>query len=1114
MKRSKLQRIVALLLTVVMLMGTLTITTSVSADDEDTTDETEETDDGTDDSTTTSTSSHTSLQELSDTLNAESYAEYQEDYDYSTDKRATQSVTILAAEAVVEDETDAETEVYTDYNGVSGDSLYIGDTGTVTWTVNIPETGFYAMKIIYYPIDNKDNSIERMLYINGAVPFSEARYLAMTRIYVNEYSVDEDGNYVFDTDINGNDIRPSSTTSPKWCTYTLMDSNGYYADALELYFEEGENTIALEAVREPVVIYSITLYPYEDLPTYDEVEAEYAANGYTEATSSVRIDAEFTTATSHITIYPIYDRTSAITDPQDPVLIKLNTIGDEHWETAGQWIEYEIEVPEDGLYTIAMRFKQSELSGLFTSRRLYIDGEIPFEECNYLRFEYSNNWQSKALGVNAEGDEPYQFYLTAGTHTLRFEVTLGELGSIVRQVSETLDVINDCYLSILKLTGASPDSYRDYGFSRTIPDTLVNLVKEGRNLQDVIDRLETLNGGASENTATLSEIQRLVEKMGSDEDEIASNLSLLKTYIGSLGTWINTVVSQPLEIDYIMVQPASAELPQAEAGFFEAVWFEIRSFVGSFYTDYNSLGSTVEVDESNSVEVWVVTGRDQANIIRTLIDNTFTPYSNISVNLKLVAGGTLLPSILAGVGPDVSLFTGDGDVINYAIRGALQGMNDKLCKSCAEHGVETLKYVDGGDTTCDVCGASGEDNWELYFDTFDEVTARFSESATVPLTLYGETFAIPETQTFPMLFYRKDVLVDLGLEVPETWDDLLSLIPVLQYNNMDVGLTSDYLTYLYQMGGELYADNGTRVNLDSNLALEAFEMMCNMFTMYSLPYSYDFANRFRTGEMPVAVAAYTSYNQLTVFATEISGLWEFTTIPGMLQEDGSVNYTAVSTVVGVVMIKGSENKENAWAFIDWYTDTDFQSSYSNELVALLGSAGMNPTANIEALETLSWTKSEYAALYDQFSHLTAVPNYPGSYIISRYTNFAFLSAYNDGASPSNSLLGYVNTINKEFTRKREEFGLETLEVGQTLAEKRVDQALEVIDDLSSNDKTTYQILIDEFETACDNALSGNATQEDYDALLTAAENLKEASSLFDDVYTYASEAVTALESYV
>ncbi|MCD7712952.1 MAG: extracellular solute-binding protein, partial [Firmicutes bacterium] len=408
----------------------------------------------------------------------------------------------------------------------------------------------------------------------------------------------------------------------------------------------------------------------------------------------------------------------------------------------------------------------------------------------------------------------------------------------------------------------------------------------------------------------------------------------------------------------------------------------------------------------------------------------------------------------------------------------------------------------------------GEDNWELYFDTFDEITARFSESATVPLTLYGETFAIPETQTFPMLFYRKDVLVDLGLEVPETWDDLLSLIPVLQYNNMDVGLTSDYLTYLYQMGGELYADNGMRVNLDSNLALEAFEMMCNMFTMYSLPYSYDFANRFRTGEMPVAVAAYTSYNQLTVFATEISGLWEFTTIPGMEQEDGSVNYTAVSTVVGVVMIKGSENKKNAWAFIDWYTDTDFQSSYSNELVALLGSAGMNPTANIEALETLSWTKSEYAVLYDQFSHLTAVPNYPGSYIISRYTNFAFLSAYNDGASPSHSLLGYVHTINKEFPRKREEFGLETLEVGQTLAEKRVDQALEVIDDLSSNDKTTYQILIDEFETACDNALSGNATQEDYDALLTAAENLKEASSLFDDVYTYASEAVTALESYV
>ncbi len=1064
-------------------------------------------------SETESTSSRKQLAEISAALNAITYLEYCNKHTDAV--RATKEVTVDAS-VFNKEMTDAAVEVYTDYEGMKGDSLYVPDSGKVTWNVTVPETGKYAIEVVYYPISNKANSIERMFYINDEVPFSEARYLALTKIWRNEYEKDEDGNNVFLSDINGNDIRPETYEDPEWVTTSFIDSNGYYSDPFEFYFEEGENTIALEAVREPVVIKSIRLYPYEELLTYEEVKAQYAANGYKEAVADpIKVDAEFTSATSHQTIYPIYDRTSAITDPQDPVLIKLNTIGSDKWQQVGQWIEYDIEVPADGLYTIAARFKQSELSGMYVSRRLYIDGEIPFEECNYLQFAYSNSWQSKRFGEDEEGDEPYQFYLTKGKHTIRLEVTLGELGTIVRDVSDTLEVINDAYLSILKLTGTNPDSYRDYGFSRVIPGTIKDLVLEARNLETIINQLESMNGVAGENTATLSEVQRLIEKMASDEDEIASNLSNLKSYVGTLGTWINTVTSQPLEIDYLCVQPASAELPKAEAGFFKAIWFEIRSFIGSFYTDYNSLGSTVEVDETNSVDVWVVTGRDQAQIIRNLIDNNFTPKSGVAVNLKLVAGGTLLPSVLAGVGPDVSLFTGDGDVINYAIRGALQGLNDKLCKNCKEHGKETLKYVDGGDYHCDECGADGADNWEIFFDTFEEVTARFSDAATIPLTLYGETFAIPETQTFPMLFYRKDILSDLGLEVPETWDDVLAMIPVLQYNNMEVGLTADYLTYLYQMGGELYADNGMRVNLDNNLSLEAFEMMCNMFTMYSLPYSYDFANRFRTGEIPIAISSYTAYNQLVVFATEIAGLWGFTTIPGMPQEDGTINNTAVSSVVGVVIMEGSKHKENAWDFIDWYTDAEFQAAYSNELVAVLGDAGMNPTANIEALEELSWTSEEYNELRTQFDALTAVPNYPGSYIIGRYTDFAFKDAYNNNANPAESLLSYINIINKEFSRKREEFNLETLEIGENLAEKRIRQARELIDDFKDADKEKYANQILELNSAIETALIGTSGATEYAALAAVSASLRNTNEdLFGGVADYIDDAVAALNSYI
>ena len=48
---------------------------------------------------------------------------------------------------------------------------------------------------------------------------------------------------------------------------------------------------------------------------------------------------------------------------------------------------------------------------------------------------------------------------------------------------------------------------------------------------------------------------------------------------------------------------------------------------------------------------------------------------------------------------------------------------------------------------------------------------------------------------------------------------------------------------------------------------------------------------------------------------------------------------------------------------------------------------------------------------------------PGGYIISRYVDFAFMAAYNNGANPTESLLGYIDNINAEITRKRQEFGL-------------------------------------------------------------------------------------------
>ena len=538
-------------------------------------------------------------------------------------------------------------------------------------------------------------------------------------------------------------------------------------------------------------------------------------------------------------------------------------------------------------------------------------------------------------------------------------------------------------MRILELTGATADEYRDYGFTRVMPEVIQDLGLQATVLYQLVDYIEDIGGIKSETTSTLEQAAVLVERMASDETEIAANLSSLKSWVSSLGTWLSDMSSQFLEMDYIEIVPAGTEPKAAEGGFWKSAWFEIKKFAASFVTDYDSFAVEGDKDEV-LLQVWTSSGRDQAQIIKNLIDNGFTAETGTKVQLSLTAGGALLPSILADVGPDVSIDA--TNPIDMAIRGAILPLND--------------------------------------YDTFDEVISRFAESATVPLSLYGTTYAIPVGQSCATLFCRDDILSELGLEVPETWDELMAMVPVLQFNNMEIGMTQDYNVFLYQQGGNYWKNEGMATNLDDYKSLDAFEYMCNLFTQYSLPISYDAQNRFKTGEMPILISDYMLYNSLTIFAPEIAGLWSFYQIPGTLNEEtGEIDHTVMSNISGIIMPMGCKNMEEGWDFMDWYSDKEFQVDFSNEMMALLGPSAKQAVANIEALAELPWSEKEYKTIQTCLNDTAAVEQYPGSYYIGRYTGFAFAAAYNEGADPSDSLLEYIDSINKELSRKRKEFEL-------------------------------------------------------------------------------------------
>ncbi len=953
------------------------------------------------------------------------------------------------------------------------DAIFSPASGTLVWEVTIPASGRYAVEIEYYPLGSNTSAIERMFYIDGKIPFAQARYISLSKIWKYDYQYDDNGNVVFNQDKNGNELKPVGVVAPEWQTVSFTDPDGFYQGAFEFIFNnEGKtdvkHTISLEATREEMYIKSIRLYPCEELPSYADVLEDYKANNYQAASSNAvtMLEAEKPYRVSDTSVFAATDRTSAANSPISASAQLLNVLGSTSYNTIGQWAGYKFTVEEAGLYTISIRCKQERLAGMYTSRTIRMAGGIygdtpivPFAEAYNTRFNYDKSWQIATLG---DGNSVFQFYFEPGIeYELYLDVSLGTLAEIIESVETSLDVINGCYLEILKLTGADPDEYRDYGFTRVMPKTVNNLLKQSKVLDSVSKGLVELSGSSGSHVATLDKVSFLLETMGLHEDKIASNLDDLKSYIGTLGTWLNTSKQQSLAMDYIIVNGSGTTSYEAtvepqynkktykkDASFFEAIWFEVVSFFNSFFINYDEMGVTINQNSSDvttSVEVWLATGRDQATIWRGLIDSEFTSQEigqGIAVNLKLVTANTLLPSVLAKQGPDTYMGLDSGNVINYAIRNAVLPMT---------------KYVEQD----------------------PDILHGFNDATLVPLSMFNDIYGVPETVSFSMMFYRKDILANLGLDVPRTWDELLTSVPVLQSSNMEIGLTRNYNMFLYQAGGDQWTYGGSKyegekyaellandpnfasyfdymqIGYGTNEALEAFKFMCRFYTDYGFPVTFDAANRFRTGEMPLVISdAVGMYNQLTVFATEIRGLWMFTNVPGTEREDGTISDLSIAGVTAVVMLNGVEDAEATWRFIKWQIGAEGQAKYGNSMVSLIGPSAKYNTANMDAIAMMSWTTDEANSLLNQFNKLATVPNYPGAYIIARYLDFAFLNTYNDGMQSEEQLQGYIKTINSEINRKRQEFDLPTQADGTTVDDS-IDAYLQYLKGLSDEELAEY-----------------------------------------------------------
>lgn len=889
------------------------------------------------------------------------------------------------------DVTDDEGKTYNNILEITPDSPDAG------YEVNIEKSGRYNISVSYYLFPEEGSDWTFSLLIDGNAPFDNNENITLPRYWKDDKKSRKNN--------LGDEISPSQISAGIIATKRLFDKSDVSAAPYWVDLEAGVHKLSIGNSSVKAAITDISFIAPEYVPSYEEATTLYKEKGYKNyGGKAVTVQGEKAYLKSSGSLIAKADRSSAKVYPASATNDVLNYIGGTSWQQIGDEITWQVNVPQTGLYQLGFSYIQNTVINGVSYRHLKINGKTPFKEAEKLRFDYGTSWDYTDF-CQSNG-QPYLFALQKGVQTISLSVTLGDNLEVFNRLKELTSNLGDLYIDITIITGESPDVNRDYQLFKRIPDW-------EKRLKSIKSQISELTGVIRKNSGKRgSTIIAAAENVARTVDNMLDNPYTAQVYVKdyyncytTLSSWLFDIRKMPLGIDKIDFYAPKDEKPESDVGFFEALWFGIKRFLFSFIDDYSEL-SDGQGDETRQLKIWVNWGRDQAMVLNNLIEESFGDYAEkelgykVSVKLELV-NASLVKGILSNNAPDLALHQVRSEPVNLAIRGA-------------------------------VCDLSK-------FDGFDEVSNRFGDSALVPYQYNGGTYALPDQQTFFLMFYRKDILKELGLDVPETWDEFLAATAVLQRNNMNsyipyikianentvntgIGSLNLFPSILMQSSGKFYNDELNTCLLDSSKSVEAFKYWIEMYTKYKLPTEADFYNRFRLGTSPIGISSYTLYNTLSQAAPEIDGRWGIALVPGIKDEKtGEINRTVSGGGTGCSVLSVSKNKEAAWVFLKWWTEADTQLEYNNNVEAIIGSTARVPLATKEAFEKLSWKHSDLPVLKAQFEQVREINEVPGSYYVSRAVDQAFWNVVTNGKNVKDVLIEWNAVANDEITRKIDEY---------------------------------------------------------------------------------------------
>ncbi len=872
-------------------------------------------------------------------------------------------------------------------------------TSWVEYTFTVKEDALYTMKLDYHSLDRdgaaSDTRTPVMLAVtvDGAFPYREARAIPFRRMFKDELPPK--------TDRSGNDIRPKPQERKEWIEEPFRDAANAYSEPLLWHFTKGAHTIRL-AGDQPVAIASLTVAPQEPILPY----ADYAASLPADTNlpkETITVEAEAMAAKNDVSILIAVDR-DARSVPSALRKDRFNTVGGAQWGSGGQSISWTFRVPSAGRYRIAMRALQNTASNLSAFRTIAIDGKVPFRELLAYRFPYSASWQG--LQLRDDKRKPYEFSLTEGEHTLTMTATSAPYQPVIIRGERAAGAVREIVVELKALTGNVVDKDRTWKIERDLPELPGRLRAIREELQQMAQLLLATNGRRDNLLQLIETSVKDLDSYLKVPNEIPYYTDQLSAMQEKLGTVRESLLRSALQLDQLYIVPLESPIPKMEAAWYERLRASAVRFLNTF-----SREDKLEHQEEDVLNVWVNRGRDYVNLLQELSDELFTPETGIPVRVSLLPDeNLLLYANAAGMAPDIALGQPQDKSIDFAMRNALLDLSQ--------------------------------------FPDFRETASRFAPGALLPFYYNKGYYALPETQSFKVLFYRKDIMQQLGLRIPDTWEDVYAMMPTLQQNGYNFYVPpNDYVTFMYQNGAEFFDRGGLRTALDSPAAFQGFKQLTDLFNLYDLEKSVpSFYQHFRKGTMPIGVADYNLYVTLSVAAPELTGWWGIAPLPGVKQPDGTVARWSSGGQTAAFIYKSSARKEQAWAFLKWLVSAETQERYGSDLESYYGVGFRWNTANIEAFTHL-WPKQELAVILEQWRWYKELPNLPGSYFIPRELGNAWNRSVLKGVHFRDSLEEAVVNINREMSRKSREFGFlaDDGRILHTLEWPVVDQPWEGVD---------------------------------------------------------------------